>query len=135
MKQAERLLLLVGTNLDFVRTVRAVFWGGDGSAPPVGNGHKRGLGRRQEVTHRSSTRTFAPIVRAWSRRVERHARSNLGTSTADAQTNWSSRLTETLCVGRRLDREGWVIGSEPDEDTICLSCLTLLIRMKALEIL
>jgi hypothetical protein len=28
-----------------------------------------------------------------------------------------------------------VIGSGPDVDTICLSCLTLLIRMKALEIL
>lgn len=28
-----------------------------------------------------------------------------------------------------------MIGSGPDVDTICLSCLTLLIRMRALEIL
>ena len=44
MKHAEKLLLLAGTNLDFVRTICAVFWGCDGGGPPVGDGHKRGLG-------------------------------------------------------------------------------------------
>jgi hypothetical protein len=41
----------------------------------------------------------------------------------------------TFVVDTASDNDGWVIGSGPDEDTIGLLFLNLLIRMRAWEML
>jgi hypothetical protein len=79
--------LLAPSDLDFVWPTCAVLWRDYRGAPSAKTAVSGGRMPHRDRTYCSSTKTLAPIVRAWSRRVERHARRSFGTSTADAHTN------------------------------------------------
>ena len=45
VKHIERWRRPTGTNLNFVRTIRTVLWGGDSGEPSMGNDRKQGAGK------------------------------------------------------------------------------------------